>query len=709
MDLARRRAAGELAALLGKDALPEDRKNCIHEFRQLAKKVLAALPAEQRSLLEAYASGVNSGLSALASKPFEYVLLRTEPAAWAPEDSLLVIYAEALTLESANISFERSLATVNDNFGKSATAYFAPLVGPEDAALDDTSAELAPMPSERLIDIRKRVYEYEDHKKHAALGRSANDAIPGSNAFALAGSHTRSKAGILANDIHRDLAVPNQWYRAALSFSAGENKVRVTGITLPGLPLIIAGSNGHVAWGLTNACADVADLVVMNPAAGPGTYMDQNTPRLYEQRVATLQVRGGKPETFEYSWTQWGPVIGTNPDKRDLVLKWTMHDPSAVNLSLMELETSATAADAVEVAHRAGIPAQNIVIADASGAIAWTTAGLLPKRYKFDGRLPTTWAFGDRKWIGFLAPSEVPTSIEPASGLLWSANQRMAGGASLEALGDGGYAFPYRAARIRDDLNALELATPKELLAVQLDAHVPMMERWQKLLLAALGASSPQNRDREQMRAALENWTGEASVDSASYRLVSAFRQRVVERVMPVVFEPCYDVYPDFDFSRFNYEPALWDMVQKRPPHLLAQEYGSWDDLFSAAIDDVIAEVKKEHGAVKAAQWGRHNRADIQHPLARCFPGPLGWWLKMPTDPLAGDLFAPRTQSPRFGASERFVVEPGHEADGIFEMPGGQSGNPLSPFFRAGHDAWVKGEPTAFLPGPTAHTLSLEP
>ena len=69
----------------------------------------------------------------------------------------------------------------------------------------------------------------------------------------------------------------------------------------------------------------------------------------------------------------------------------------------------------------------------------------------------------------------------------------------------------------------------------------------------------------------------------------------------------------------------------------------------------------------------------------------------------------PRVAGPDFGASERMVVSPGHEADGIVHMPGGQSGHPLSPFWGAGHDDWVHGRPTPFLPGETRHTLTLVP
>ena len=99
----------------------------------------------------------------------------------------------------------------------------------------------------------------------------------------------------------------------------------------------------------------------------------------------------------------------------------------------------------------------------------------------------------------------------------------------------------------------------------------------------------------------------------------------------------------------------------------------------------------------------------MQHPFSRVLPAWLVGWLNMPAEPLPGDVDMPRVQAPDFGASERFVVAPGHEDEGLCEMPGGQSGHPLSPYYRAGHEAWVHGDPTPFLPGKTEHTLILRP
>jgi penicillin amidase len=103
------------------------------------------------------------------------------------------------------------------------------------------------------------------------------------------------------------------------------------------------------------------------------------------------------------------------------------------------------------------------------------------------------------------------------------------------------------------------------------------------------------------------------------------------------------------------------------------------------------------------------NTARIQHPFSQFLPAVLSRFIDMPAVPLPGDRDMPRVQGPSFGASERFVVSPGHEEEGILHLPGGQSGNPLSPFYRDGYQAWVSGAPTPFLPGPTLHTLQLEP
>jgi penicillin amidase len=157
-----------------------------------------------------------------------------------------------------------------------------------------------------------------------------------------------------------------------------------------------------------------------------------------------------------------------------------------------------------------------------------------------------------------------------------------------------------------------------------------------------------------------------------------------------------------------QFEGVAWPLVTQRPMNLLPRRFASWDALFEDAAVEVRDTLAKD-GPLAQRTWGERNTARICHPLSMAFPGFAKRLLCMPFDQLDGDTDMPRVAAPDFGASERMVVSPGHEADGILHMPGGQSGNPLSPFWGAGHEAWVKGTPTPFLPGPVRYTLKLEP
>jgi penicillin amidase len=150
-------------------------------------------------------------------------------------------------------------------------------------------------------------------------------------------------------------------------------------------------------------------------------------------------------------------------------------------------------------------------------------------------------------------------------------------------------------------------------------------------------------------------------------------------------------------------------LVQRQPPNLLDPKYPDWHALLLAAARRVADTLGRQPGGLAARSWGEINRAGIAHPLSRALPGFVAHFLDMPDDELPGDDNMPRVARPGFGASERLDVSPGHESEGILEMPGGQSDHPLSPYYGAGHEDWVHGRPSPLLPGPAQHTLTLEP
>jgi penicillin amidase len=314
MDLLRRRSAGELAELLGERALDEDRSLRVHLFRRQAQRVLAASPPEVRALLEAYAQGVNSGLASLGAPPFEYALLRSEPHSWKPEDSVLVLLAMFTQLEDVNGRVESDVSLMRDLL-PGPLADFLLAEGTEwDAPLEGQAYASPPVPPAAAVDVRDLARAADlavpPLPARTAAARSARRAIPGSNSWAVAGGATASGGALLADELHLSLGVPNLWYRASFSWpdSSGRQR-RLTGATLPGIPAVVVGSNGRVAWGVTNSVVDTNDLVLLD--IDPRRLNFYRTPQgwqAFERHDEILRVRGGEGEKLPVDWTVWGPV-----------------------------------------------------------------------------------------------------------------------------------------------------------------------------------------------------------------------------------------------------------------------------------------------------------------------------------------------------------------------------------------------------------------
>ncbi len=732
MDLLRRVAAGELAELFGAAALEPDRRNRLHRFRDRARQILIALSVEEQALLATYAAGVNAGLAALSTPPFEYLLIRLQPAPWRPEDTLLAVYAMYLDLQGQQWPRESVRGVLHDRLPPELAAFLDPYGTEWDAPLWGETFATPPLPGPEGFDPRRHISSrppaeavapwIENHDDDASLatilapwlkGRrvEGSDLSSGSNNWAISGQLTAHGGALLANDMHLQLRVPNVWYRATFIYPEKDGRERrISGVTLPGAPAIVAGSNDHLAWGFTNSEGDWADLVILEPGPDEKTYLTPDGPRPFTRIQETIAVKDGPAETLEILETIWGPVLDRDHQGRRRALRWVAHDPRAMNLELLALEGLESLEAALEMANRTGMPAQNLLLAGADGRIAWTIAGPIPRRFGHTGRIPTSWADGQRGWNGWLEPADYPRIIDPPSGLLWTANNRVADGAWLALLGEGGYALGARARQIRDGLQAMEHFTEAASLALQLDDRAIFLERWRELLLATLTpdavAADPRWAEPQQW---ITDWGKRAAVDSVGYRLVRTFRLEVRERAFAPLIAAARQADSRFDYGLIRqHEGPLWQLVTQQPPHLLDPRYPDWPALLRDAADATLAAATAKGRPLAAWTWGEYNRSRIRHPFSTILPW-LSGWLDLPAYPLPGDQYMPRIQGPSEGASERLVVAPGREADGILHLPGGQSGHPLSPYYQAGHDAWVKGEPSSLLPGPTRHRLVLKP
>ena len=533
--------------------------------------------------------------------------------------------------------------------------------------------------------------------------------LRGSNNWAVSGALTTNGRALVSNDMHLGHNVPNIWYQARLRVAG---TLDVAGVTLPGAPFVISGSNSQVAWGYTNSYGDWTDAVLLQAGAKEGTYKTPEGDREFDIVVEVINVKDGDPVEFTIRETIWGPVNDDvdYPDG-DVAVSWIAHKPEGLNLQLLKLETVTSVADALDIANTMSMPPQNFVTGDSGGNIGWTIAGKIPRKTEFDSMLPADWS-AEHGWQGWLDPTEYPRVMNPESGRIWTANARVTDADALRIVGDGGYDLGARARQIRDGLFARDTFSPEDMLAIQYDDRALFLSRWRDLLLTVVSEEViAANPALAEYRDLVENWIPRAVPESVGYRLVRAFRLEVERRVFHALMAPARAEYGEDVQLRLSnqFEGPLWSVLSEQPIHLLPSDYDTWQELMLAAVEQNLAWFNDNfEGPLTDRTWGEVNTASIRHPLSRNIPI-LGGYLDMPADQLNGDLDMPKAQGPSFGASQRYAVYPGDEANSILHMPTSQSAHPLSEFFGRGHADWVEGRANPFLPGEPVYSLTLTP
>jgi penicillin amidase len=711
MDLLRRSAAGELADLFGPKALPLDRAHRLHRFRARAAEVLARLKPEERRFVELYVAGVNDGVNALRARPFEYALLGAAPRPWTAADSLLVVWAMYFDLQGNQEPRELARGWLTEYLDPAQRAFLLPESSSWDAPLDAPDVAMAPAPIPASAPGWWGIRHAVPPRQLAGVGFA--DSV-GSNNYAVAGTRSASGAAIVSDDMHLGLQLPNIWYRLALRFTDEKGRQRrVVGVSLPGAaPLVIVGSNGHVAWAFTNSYADTLDLVRLGTDdAHPGQLQLPGGWETPKEQVETILVKGQPAERLVVRETSLGPVREAGGTL--YAIHWVAHAPQALNLAHLQLETSTTLIEALAAGAGDGIPAQNIVAGDDHGNIGWTVAGALPRRDAGSRGLAVSFPLGEQDapptWRELLAPGEHPRVVNPPGGQLVTANSRQLAGPDAQVIGDGGFDLGARARQLGEDVRKLgdKLEVPAVFRAA-LDDRALYVAGWRDRLLTVLDeralAGHPERA--EFRRLLMQSWDGHASTGSVGYRLAQQFRWALYELVFAAANLEMAKLDPKASMvsATSRWPAVLARLLDERPAAWLPAGYDNWQDLQLAAVDRSIREVTKDGTPLDKATWGQRNTAAIAHPISMALPF-LKRWLGAPPDQLPGDANMPRVAGPKFGQSERLTVSPGREEEGLFDMPGGQSGHPLSPWFLRGHEDWVQGRPTPLLPGPTQHTL----
>jgi len=558
-------------------------------------------------------------------------------------------------------------------------------------------------------------YAHEDPRAlRALLGLPAcAGCAPGSNNWVIAGRHTASRKPLLSNDMHLGLTEPNIWFMADLSAPG----YHAAGVTLPGMPFVIAGHNEHVAWGFTALYADVQDLYV-EKLDGRGNYYQAADgasggawkPLAVDHEV--IHVRGGKDVELDLQSTAHGPLL--NPifarETRPIALKWTIYDPSLNAFPIYQIDIASNWAEFSAALGAWCWPTQNVVYSDDLGHIAYQAAGRVPLRPAGLQGLPIQNAGGPdskREWQGYIPLVAMPNAVDPPSGLLATADSRVTTEKSPYPLSLE-WIDPYRAERIYKSLQGRDQLTPKDLLAVQTDVYSEVDQELGHRFAYAIDHTDGIDDRLRKAADLMRSWDGRLTTDSAAASIVTQARHAF----WPLILEPKLgEDAEDYRWSESNF--AEEEIIMHGNPDWLPSAYKSWDALLTEAVRKGM-ENGKAPGDVALWTYGSWHMVDIEHPLASFLPL-VGRVAGTGPQPLSGDTTTVKQVGRAFGPSQRFTMDWSNIDGSTENIVLGESGNPLSPWFRDQWADWFGGTTFAlpFTPpavaAQTRHTLHLLP
>lgn len=638
MDLMRRAASGELSEIAGPATLPSDRLMRTLGLRRSAEAAAARLDAETRAMLAAYAAGVNAWITDRGRFAAAEFIPLGAPRPWTVVDSLLWAKTMGLYL-SANWRTELARARGSAAPWPPTGATAAP-----HAALDPALAETA----RRLL---------------AALPRfPAPFTLPAtaSNAWAVDGAHSATGAPLLAGDPHLGFAMPGAWYLARIDTPEGS----LAGATAPGVPMLVMGHNSRIAWSFTTNGADVQDIFVETPA-GPDLYLAPGGPRPFLRREERIRVRGQPDQVLTVRETRHGPVISdlVAPDGPILAVEMANLAPDDTSAAgLLALNRAPDRAAAGQAAAAINGLVQNMIVADRQG-IALFVTGRVPIRRGGDGSRPAPGADGSHDWTGWAAGAALPRVVDPPSGRVLNANERVAPPDFPVFLGRD-WNDDYRARRIRELLAATAKPTLDSFEAMQVDTT----SLFARDVLPRLLALDLPDAPSRQVRALLQGWDGAMAEDAPQPLLFNAWMQ---------------------DFARLlaagDGAAPWWQLVGAALSPGGAALCGGperCDTLLRQALQSATTRLAAAYGPEPAAwHWATAHQAVFAHPLLRHVP--LLERLAVLRVPVGGDATTLLRANPGrdleavHGASYRAVYDLAEPDRSRFIVAPGQSGHIL--------------------------------
>ncbi len=687
MELLRRAGRGRLAEGLGADLLESDRELWRAGVPQLAIRLEHEASPQMLEWVDAYLAGVNQAIATTFARPPEFWLARLEMTHWTRRDVFAV--GAIIAFQSAN-NMENELLRLALS------------------AVLDEQRFAAFIPDEKNIPGFPYILPGQPGK----IDLTALDALDpldqplfpsaslGSNGWAVSPARSSSGNALFAFDSHDTLSLPNLFYEVHLFYGPDDS---IRGWSLPGLPGVINGFNQHLAWGMTNI-GDTQDLFLetRDPAQPDRFEMDGRWYRAQLEAVE-IPVRGREmPEKLTIFHTLNGPLISEDPP---LSLRWTGHDLEGRGMEALLAMNMASDLESFSAAlERHGAPSANITYADREGHIMFRTIGLIPKRGQAQGLYPLPGNDSGNQWRGLVSNPEMPRAIDPAAGYVAAANSKVH---DTQPLISADNAAGYRIGRLHSVLGArndFELEDMQDLqvdfyntqAAILLPSMLPALRHLEKepylaaraILLAWL--RSPVNSAGSAGALVWEHWYPELARDVFGDVLDDELLVRLMRR-------------------NYLVNHALDRLITREPGS--AWWRGDRDRILRESFIRVVNHLAAAFGSNPATwRWDQVHSVYLKHELAGAAlflddwlnRGPIPWGGGHPVLGRAGYRYD-QPFAGRAGATVRMVAElgtGGMEVRAI--IPGGQHGNPSSPWYDDQLESWLNGRLDTLAESPEA-------
>ncbi|MEX1010581.1 MAG: penicillin acylase family protein [Balneolaceae bacterium] len=701
-------AEGKFAEFFGEEMLEIDKMQRTLGFHHMAEQIDAASPPEIRTVLEAYAAGVND-YTALnrRSLPIEFSLTGVEPIPWTPVHTHAISRLMAWDLNAGwwnNVTYGILRETLSEGI-------FTELMPEYESGIPYASESIAPEGAAEFLGYFSDL-ELEKRKNLHLSGTSG-----ASNAWAVSGARSETGQPLLAGDPHMGLSMPGFWFEMHMHLN-GQN---LSGATIPGAPVVVVGQNDRLAWSLTTMMADETDFYVEIPAPddperyvadsldGDATLMD------FEIRNEIIRVRGEDDVLYPVRSTRNGPVISDIYPNRELLedrlitMRWTGHEISQEILALFQVNR-ARDIDAFEDALRQfHVPGQNFVYADRDGNIARFSAARLPIRDHHPLQFRKGWDSG-WGWNGWIPFEELPREINPPSGFVANSNNKLHEDGYPHYIGTF-WAAPSRINRIEEYMAVYDTLSVDIFQQMQNDRVSPHARELAEIIIPILRGTED-GMDFSDILPYLENWDHSYNVNSTAATLMDRFLLSLTSNTLRNhLGDAAYN-----NFIRNESLPIVVMMRLLRDESFLFNQPGTGEvetreSIVRQSMKDTRDWLEDLYGTAPVQwRWGNLHTITLTPPLFAEAAADSGSSAitRMIVDnlmssgpwPVSGHGMSLNKGEYRWhepfemvvGPSIRRIVDLSSMSRTWTVIPTGQSGNPLSEFYGDQTDMWLNGQ-----------------